>query len=180
MVMRLGLMGTAVRAAGVAGPGAGAQRLIKDLLDGAGAAATFGAAAETSIDLPRRARQIVRSSDGRADIVVAEDVTGTNDHGVKSALVGDAGDTDIEGTAAMQKEKPSFQAIPNCTTEAVNRRWRHGAFLSSTAAGVGKNRSTKSLGKNAWLTVPMGPILHRSIHEPAILAILAGLRHCVH
>jgi hypothetical protein len=103
----------------MAGSGAGAQRLIKDLLDGAGAAATFGAAAETSIDLPRRARQIIRSSDGRADIVVAKDVTGTNDHGMKSEPVGDAGATDIEGTAAMQKEKPSFQAIPNCTIETL-------------------------------------------------------------
>jgi hypothetical protein len=138
-------MGAAVRAARMAGPGAGAQRLIKDLLDAAGAAATFGAAAETSIDLTRRARQIIRNGDGGADIVVAEDVTGTNDHGVNSEPVGDAGAIDIEGTAAMQKEKWPFQAIPNCTTDTLSAGGAVEHFCRASG-GVGKNRSTKSLG----------------------------------
>jgi hypothetical protein len=173
--MRLGLMGTAVRAARVAGPSAGAQRLIKDLLDGAGAAATFGAAAETSIDLPRRARQIVRSSDGRADIVVAEDVTGTNDHGVKSELVGDGGNTDIEGIAAMQKEKPSFQAIPNCTTEAVNRRWRHGAHFCQAPQRV----SVKIARQNRLADGTDGPYIapqHSRTRDLRNLGRIATLR----
>ena len=46
-----------MRAAGRALPGAGAERILDDLVDRAGAAAAFGAAAEAAIDLPCRARQ---------------------------------------------------------------------------------------------------------------------------
>ena len=73
-------IGLAVRAAGAAGLGAGAQRLVDDGLDGARAPAAFGAAAEAAIDLLGIARQIVRRVDDAADIVVADDVTGTNNH----------------------------------------------------------------------------------------------------
>jgi hypothetical protein len=69
----------AVGAAGTARLRAGAQRLIHDLLDGAGTAAALRAAAETSIDLPRRAWR-AGPGDGIADIVVGKNVTGTNDH----------------------------------------------------------------------------------------------------
>jgi hypothetical protein len=80
-------LGAAVWAARAAGLGAGAQCLIEDFPDGAGAAATFRAAAETSIDLTRRAGQIICGGYRGANIVVAEDVTGTNNHGVKASPV---------------------------------------------------------------------------------------------
>jgi hypothetical protein len=114
VAMSLGMV-AAVWAARAAGLGAGAQRLIEDSLDGAGAAAAFSTAAQTPVDLPCRARQIIRCGGYRgADIVVAEDVTGTNNHGVKaSPVMVTLGATDIECTAAMQKEKPPFQPIPN-------------------------------------------------------------------
>ena len=72
---------TAVRAARAAGLGAGAQRLVDDLLDRARATAAFGAAAETAIDLPRGAGKAIGRRDGGADILVAQDVAGTNNHG---------------------------------------------------------------------------------------------------
>jgi hypothetical protein len=72
--------GLAVRAARTAGFGAGAQRLVDDVLDGACAAAAFGAAAEATIDLLGIARQIFRRVDGATDIVVGDEVTGTNNH----------------------------------------------------------------------------------------------------
>src|SRR5882757_11312867 len=56
------------------------QRLVHDLADGAGAAAALGAAAEAAIDLPGRARPRLRR-DGGADIVVAQNVAGADDHG---------------------------------------------------------------------------------------------------
>ena len=65
--------------AAAARAGCGAQRLIHDAPDGAHAAATLGAAAEAAIDLagpPRRG-----GCDRAADIVVGEDVAGTDDHG---------------------------------------------------------------------------------------------------
>ena len=88
MVMRLRI-GLAVRAARAAGLGAGAKRFVDDGLDGACAATAFGAAAEASIDLLRMARQVTSGADGIADIVVAEDVAGTDDHEV-GGPIGDA------------------------------------------------------------------------------------------
>jgi hypothetical protein len=72
--------GPAVRASGTAGRGTSAQRFVNDGLEGARASATFGAAAEAAIDLLGTARQVFRGADGTADIVVGQDVTGTNNH----------------------------------------------------------------------------------------------------
>jgi hypothetical protein len=59
------------------------------------------------------ARQITGGADGIADIMVAEDVAGTDDHEV-GGPIGDASVlSDIEAPHRMQKEKPQFQAIPN-------------------------------------------------------------------
>jgi len=69
-----------VRAPRTAGFGASTQSLVDDRLDGARASAAFGAATEAAINLLGAAREI-RRTDGTADIVVGEDVTGTNNHG---------------------------------------------------------------------------------------------------
>ena len=50
----------AVRAAGTAGLGAGAQRFVNDGLDGARAAAAFRAAAEAAVDLLGIAGKVLR------------------------------------------------------------------------------------------------------------------------
>ena len=55
------------------------ESLVHDPADGAGTAAALGAAAETTIDLPGRTRPRLRR-DGGADIVVAQNVAGTDDH----------------------------------------------------------------------------------------------------
>ncbi len=106
-------VGMAMRTASAAGLGAGAERFVDDGLDRARAAATFGATAEASVDLLRIARQITGGGDGIANIMVAEDVAGTDDHEV-GGPIGDASVlSDIEAPHRMQKEKPQFQAIPN-------------------------------------------------------------------
>ena len=79
MAVRVGVSRT-VRAAGAAGLGAGAQRLVDNALDGARAAAAFGAAAEAAIDLLGIPGKVFRAIDRTADIVVGQDVAGTNDH----------------------------------------------------------------------------------------------------
>ena len=76
-----------VRASRTAGLCTGTQGLLDDALDGAGASATFGAAAEAAIELLGAARQIFRRVNGTADIVVGEDVAGTNNHGTLSPSV---------------------------------------------------------------------------------------------
>ena len=106
------IVGMAVRTAGAAGLGTGAERLVDDGLDGTRASAAFGAAAEATINLLRITRQFACGDHGIADIVIAEDVTGTNNHR-NGMPIGDAELTDIEGRDRMQKEKPHFQAIPN-------------------------------------------------------------------
>jgi hypothetical protein len=70
----------AVRATRTAGLGASTEGLVDDSLDGTRAATTFGAATEAAIDLLGIARQILRDADGAANIVVGQDVTGTDNH----------------------------------------------------------------------------------------------------
>ena len=77
--VRVGV-GGAVRAAGTAGLGASAQRFLDNALDGARAASAFGAAAETAIDLLGIPGKVFRTVDRTADIMVGQDVAGTNDH----------------------------------------------------------------------------------------------------
>jgi hypothetical protein len=70
----------AVRAPGAAGLGASAEGFVDDGLDGARASSAFGAAAKAAIDLFGTARQAIRGADSAADIMVGEDVAGTDDH----------------------------------------------------------------------------------------------------
>ena len=70
----------AVRTSGTTGLGTGAKGFVNDGLDGARTTATFGAAAEAAVDLLGVTRQVFRGADSAADIMVAEDVAGTNNH----------------------------------------------------------------------------------------------------
>jgi hypothetical protein len=72
--------GVAMRASGTAGLGASAQGLVNDGLDGTRTPPAFCAAAEAAVELLGVAGQIFRGADGTADIVVGEDVAGTNNH----------------------------------------------------------------------------------------------------
>jgi hypothetical protein len=72
--------GPAVRASGMASLGAGSKSVVNDRFDGAGTSATFSAATEAAIELLGIAWKVFRGVDGIADIVVAEDVAGTNNH----------------------------------------------------------------------------------------------------
>jgi hypothetical protein len=66
--------------AAVAGCRTGAaERLVHEAADGARAAAALGAAAETAIDPAGRARPLRR--DGGADILIAQHIARTDDHG---------------------------------------------------------------------------------------------------
>jgi hypothetical protein len=71
----------AVRAASTACDGAAAQCFRHDLLDGARAATALSTTAKTSIHLTGRTRQIGCGGHRVADVMVTEDVTGTNNHG---------------------------------------------------------------------------------------------------
>ena len=76
----------AVRAAGAAFLSAGAKRFVDDGLDRARAAAAFGAAAEATVNLFRIPRQVRSCTYGTPDIVVAQDVAGTDDHETVTTL----------------------------------------------------------------------------------------------
>jgi predicted nicotinamide N-methyase len=67
-------------ASGVAGLRTGAERIVDDGLDRSRTAAALGAASQAVIDTLGVPQHIVGGIDGIADIVVAEDVTGADDH----------------------------------------------------------------------------------------------------
>jgi hypothetical protein len=69
-----------MRAAGTAGLGASPQSLVDNGLEGTRATAAFGATTETAVNLLGATGKIIRSTDGIADIVVSQDVAGTNNH----------------------------------------------------------------------------------------------------
>jgi hypothetical protein len=101
--------GLAVRAPRTAGFGASAQSLVDDGPDGARASATFGAATEAVIDLLGAAREVNHATDGAADIVVGDDVTGTNNHEIGRSQ-GDATTTEIlKSTAGCKRKKRLFK-----------------------------------------------------------------------
>jgi hypothetical protein len=70
----------AVRAAGAAFLGAGTKGLFDDGLDGTRATAAFGAAAKAAVNLLGIPRHFRRCTDGTPNIVVAQDVAGTDNH----------------------------------------------------------------------------------------------------
>ena len=76
-----------MRATGAALLGAGAEGFVDDGLDGARAAAAFGTAAKTAINLLGVPRQVRRCTDGITNIVVAQDVAGTDNHETARTLV---------------------------------------------------------------------------------------------
>ena len=79
----------AMRASRATGLGASPEGLVNDGLDGTRAPATFSAATKAAIELLGIARKVFRDIDGTTDIVVAEDVAGTNNH-EEGGLTGDA------------------------------------------------------------------------------------------
>jgi hypothetical protein len=75
-----------VGAAGAAFLGAGAVGFVYVVFDGARAPAAFGAAAEAAVNLFRIARQVRGCAYRIPDIVVAQNVAGTDDHETERTL----------------------------------------------------------------------------------------------
>jgi hypothetical protein len=75
-----GGMSLTVRATGTAGLGASAQSLLDNGLDGARATAALSTAAEATVDLLGIPGKVFRAIDRTADIVVGQDVAGTDNH----------------------------------------------------------------------------------------------------
>jgi hypothetical protein len=95
--------GVAVRATGAAGLRTGAKCFVDDGLDGARATAAFGATAQTSIDLLGMTHSVVGLGDDGADVVIAQHVTGTNDHGSDRPF-GDAPSSILNGPAGCKRK----------------------------------------------------------------------------
>jgi hypothetical protein len=64
----------------MARPRARPKRIFDDGLDRASATPAFSTAAEAVIDLLGTTRKVIRRAHGVADIMVAKDVAGTDDH----------------------------------------------------------------------------------------------------
>ena len=98
-----------VRTAGAAGLGTGAQRLVDDGLDGARAAAAFSTAAEAAVDLLGIAGKVFCGLDGTTDIMVAEDVTGTDNHETGRALQRNGTHSIFKSAAGCKRKKRFFK-----------------------------------------------------------------------
>jgi hypothetical protein len=99
---------TAVRATGAAFLGAGAKRFVDDGLDGARAAAAFGAAAEAAVNLLGIPRQVRGCTYGTSDIVVAQDVAGTDNHETAKTL-GDATSSIFKSATRCKRKSRIFK-----------------------------------------------------------------------
>jgi hypothetical protein len=106
VLMRLG---AGVRAAGAAGLGAGAERLVDDGLDGARAAAAFRAATEAAIDLLGIAGKVFGGAHSAADVVVGDQVAGTDDHENAGASSGDAKPSIFKSAAGCKRKNRFFK-----------------------------------------------------------------------
>jgi hypothetical protein len=96
--------GVAVRAASAARLRASAERLVNDALDGARASPAFGGATETAINLLGISRQIFRGADSAADIVVGQNVAGTNNHEKRQASYGDASPSILKAATGCKRK----------------------------------------------------------------------------
>ena len=141
--MRVGVVLRVVRRMGASSgtlPGAGTQRVLDDLVDGAGAATAFGAAAKAAIDLPCCARTIGRGADRAADVIIAQNIAGTDD---QDCLPGDVLMSIIEPGPCCKMISINFKqfqtalvkagAIWNESKQALTRRaYRFNSGLPAT------------------------------------------------
>jgi hypothetical protein len=98
----------AVRAAGAAFLGAGAERFVDDSLDRARTPAAFGAAAEATVNLFRIPRQVRSCTHGTTDIVVAQNVAGTDNHET-ARTSGDATSSIFKSAARCKRKSRIFK-----------------------------------------------------------------------
>jgi hypothetical protein len=108
VTLRLGVS-LAVRASRTAGLGACAQSLFDDGLDGAGAAAAFGTAAEATVDLLGIPGEVFRAIDRIADIMVGQDVAGTNNHEISRLFWGRGIIEILKCTVGCKRKNPDFK-----------------------------------------------------------------------
>ena len=103
-----------MRASRPASLGAGAERLVDDGLDGARATAALCSAAEAAINLLGATGKRGRRIHYITNIMVAEDVTETNNHENEQAFrVMRNSRSYLDGAVSDANEKPHFQVIPN-------------------------------------------------------------------
>jgi hypothetical protein len=108
----------AVRAAGAAFLGAGAKRFVDDGLDRARAATAFGAAAEATVNLLGIPRQVRSRTHGTPDIVVAQDVAGTDNHETARTL-GDASSSIFKSVTRCKRKSRDFKQFQTDAVEIL-------------------------------------------------------------
>ena len=108
----------AVRATGTAFLGAGAEGFVDDGLDGARAAATFGAAAEATVNLLGIPRQVRGCAYGIPDVVVAQHVAGTDNHETARTL-GDVTSSIFKSATRCKRKSRIFKQFQTATGEIL-------------------------------------------------------------
>jgi hypothetical protein len=108
----------AVRAAGAAFLGASAESLVDDGLDGTGATAAFGATAKATVNLLGIPRQVRSRTYGIPDVVVAQHVAGTDNHGTARTL-GDAPSSIFKSATRCKRKSSIFKQFQTATGEIL-------------------------------------------------------------
>ena len=139
-----------MRTTGAAGRSAGTEHIIDDGLDGACAAAAFGAATKTAIELLNIPRPIPGRLDGAADIMVAQNVAGTNDHEVGRSI-SDA-DHSNRGAPACRHPVRSLirprRIVLRRSAGSRGRQQQHSHRCSDAELGLDFNSAATLLGKS--------------------------------
>jgi hypothetical protein len=126
----------AVRAAGAAFLGAGAERFVDDGLDGARAPPAFSAAAEATLNLFRIPRQVRSRTHGTTDIVVAQNVAGTDNHETARTL-GDATSSIFKSATRCKRKSRIFKQFQTDARGNTGMNLNSGVAINQTPADFG-------------------------------------------
>ena len=115
-------LGKAMRTTRAARPSARAERLVDDRLHGTRASPTFDAAAQAVINLLGIPRQVRSRAHGVANIMVGQNVAGTNNHTKTQSPIGDASTDLLKVVTGCKKKNPilkQFQTDARCRLEPI-------------------------------------------------------------
>jgi hypothetical protein len=89
--------------------GARAKRFVNNALDGTCASPAFGAATEAAVKLLGISRQVRSRAHGIADVVIAKDVAGTDNHTKTESPIGDARNDLFKAVTGCKRKNRLFK-----------------------------------------------------------------------
>lgn len=123
--------------------GAGTKRFIDDGLDGTRASAAFGTAAKATVNLLWISRHFRRCAHGIADVMVAQDIAGTDDHEICRTLRGAP-----HRYLRARRDAKGKAAVSSNSKLSVNADWNESKELHCAGSRLCRRLSAES--KQSW------------------------------